>query len=235
MALSLTLVLLILVVNSAQGAQEVPDVGDKVEVILRNGNAISGVMTGVDAEGYRVDLDGTEVVVPHDSIRSIAVGGKTTAPPSVLEPGDVGEALPSDRLVGANSDSIDDFSTAPPKPRSRGTGFLTSGLVLTAAGVGLMTAGIVGLSDEVRDEISLDNEDDNSALWASLTILGFASSLSGLGLTVTGIVMKTISGSQRRAWEKTYGRRPPSESFWFAITPPAPSQRSFGVAVGGRF
>ncbi len=224
----------------AQAFAETPDPGDRIRVTLQNGNELEGVVLELDPEGYRVDLEGAKIFVSSSMIQNVEVLSKSGRP---AKPNFRGRQGPSPNIESANADEArrdSNIQDIPPKPRSRGGGFLTSGITLTAVGLAAMVGGGYGLANAASDSVGFDDDfdddsDGESALLASVVVLGLAATVSGLGLTVTGIVLKAVSGSKRRRWEQTYGQIGVPDSLWLTVVPPATLQGVTSIVVGGRF
>ncbi|MEO1233333.1 MAG: hypothetical protein AAFZ18_30985 [Myxococcota bacterium] len=138
-----------------------------------------------------------------------------TTPPETSE----ADAEPLPRLdpEPQNLES-EDLRDAPPKPRSRGGALMTTGFILLGVGGGLAIT--TALLD---DEIIVDDSPD---LLPALTVAGGIMASVGVGLAVTGTVLKIVSGSRIRRWERRYGG---------VQLVPTVGPGSGGVALVGRF
>lgn len=120
----------------------------------------------------------------------------------------------------------------PPKPRSQGTGLMISGFVLLGVGAGVTGLGVLG-TEAANDPYLGDSESAEG--YEVLTVAGGIMAGSGLVLAVTGIILKSVSGARRRAWQRRYGQLegPPVRDV--VLTPTLGPGGSGGLSLVGRF
>lgn len=106
---------------------------------------------------------------------------------------------------------------------------MTTGFILLGVGISFGVSAAVLDSDET---FNTAGEDDY--VLDGLTAVGAIMGTAGLVMGVTGIIMKSVSGAQRRRWERKYGATDatlPSLS----VTPTLSPDGTGGLAVFGRF
>lgn len=115
----------------------------------------------------------------------------------------------------------------PPKPRSRGGGLMVSGFILLGAGTGVAVGSAMAFEDG-----GLDSRE--SFFLPALTLTGGIIATAGMAMGITGVILKSVSGSRRRRWEREYGGldfRPES----LAVMPTVTPDGSGGLALVGAF
>ncbi len=119
--------------------------------------------------------------------------------------------------------------TAPPKPPSRGGGFIAAGAVMAGVGVVASVASASAMND--NQSRPAWGYTDHGPL-PGIFLAGTAMAITGAALGVTGIVMKSVSGAKRRRWEREYGK---DDRLRWSIAPSVHPEGGGGLSVVGQF
>ncbi len=219
--------------------------GNKVRIVLKDGNQISGHLLRRTEQAYFVLWEKEQIRVDKGQVRSIealesVAGSKSeqtskasnssiTVLPRSTKPKQAEGQLRPRKQQRARSipgkAGISQLARIPAYPRSAGGGWMTTGFIMASLGSsGLVINGIIASSTSRPSGQGSDR--------TSTHILTAAVTLGGLAFATLGIVQRTGSHERQKAWRKKYPDQDPREHLSIA---PYLSPKSGGLVLSGRF
>ena len=230
---------------------DAPSPGDQVEITLHDGNTVVGKLIGFSETGYRISFSGTQAIVAYPSVKTIEViqrsdPSERASPRTDTHPPDPDPAenedddadseeldarpfVPNASSVPSSRDNEREGLTGriPPKPESQGDALMITGFVMLGVGTA------IGVASLASDEPDFDFGEEE--VRAGLLVTGVVLASSGLVLSMTGIVLKTVSESRRRRWDRRYGALTSPSRGDVALVPIVGPDRAGGLAFVARF